>query len=163
MFFIDSDTVSDALDERYEIFDEVTVSKIIVDSNICFDVAIEISDSCEIEKRDESSKADFSSSSHSDLSVLIERDELLMNFFACCSRTCSRSFSLKLKLESQRMQIIFEVLIFANEAFAKSTRKISIHSFSDVDFMIVCLSNQISKAKSQRHDDNRKSRSDFLY
>ena len=163
VFFIDFDTVSDALDERCKIFDEMIVSKIIVDSNICFDVAIEISNSCEIDETDESSKVSFFSFSHSDLSVLIERDELLMSFFACCSRTCSRSFFFELKLKSQRMQIIFEVLIFANETFAKSTRKISIHSFSDVDFMIVCLSNQISKTKSQRHDDNRKSKSDFLY
>ena len=164
VFFIDSDTVSDALDERCEIFDEVIVSKIIVDSNICFDVAIKISNSCEVDETDESSKTNFFSSSHSDLSVLIERDELLMSFFAtCCSRTCSRSFFFELKLESQRMQIIFEVLIFANETSAKSTRKISIHSLSDADFMMLCLSYQISKTKSQKQVSNKISRFDFRY
>ena len=140
-------------------------SKIIIDSNICFDVAIKISNFCEIDETDESSKIDFFSSLHIDLNVLIEKNEMLLNFFACCFRTYSRNFSLKLKFESQRMQLIFEQLIFdfANETFAKSTRKILIHSFNDVDFMIVCLSNQISKTEFQKQMNNNISKFDSRY
>ena len=242
LFFIDFDTIFDALDERCELFDEVTVSKIMTDSNFCFDVAIKISNSnlferilrselslsdfrianswcsdsnvrenenietkehwfdsffvdfdttlnasierfelvdeviskviwlrevvneiCETCRTNVSMTIDLFSISHIDLTVSIERDELLTNFFACCSRTCSRSFFLKLKIWSHLMQIIFEVLILTNETFAKSTRKILIHSFNDVEFMTSCLSYQISKTKSQRQLSNSISRSDFRY
>ena len=165
MFFIDFDTIFDALNEKCEIFDAMIVSKIIVDSNICFDVAIKISNSCDIDEINESSKINFSLFLHINLSVLIEKDELLMSFFACCSRTCSRNFSLKLKFELQRMQMIFEQLTFdfANATTTKSMRKISIHSHNDVKFMMFCLSYQISKTKSYKFDNNKKSKFDSLY
>ena len=162
-FFIDFDTISDALNVKCEFFDELIVSKIITDSNLCFNVAIKISNFCETEETEKAIIADFFIVSDTNLSVSTERNEFLTDFFACCSRTCSRNLFLKLKLESQRMQIIFEFLTFANETFAKSTRKISIHSLNDVDLMIVCLSNQISKAESQRQVNNSMSRSDFRY
>ena len=164
MFFINSDTISNALNLKCEYFDEMTVSKII-DSNNCFDVAIKISNFCEIDESNEQMTIEFFSNSHIDLIVLIEKNELLTNFFACCSRTCFRNFSLKLKFESQRMQIIFEQWIFdfANATTTKSIRKISIHSFNDVDFMIVCLSNQISKAKFHKQMSNNINKSDFRY
>ena len=163
MFFINSDTVSDALDVKCEFFDEVIVSKIMIDSNFCFDVAIKISNFCEVDEANESMTVDFLIVSHIDLNVSTKRNEFLTDFLACCSRTCSRNFFLKLKFELQRMQTMFAILIFANETFAKSTRKISIHSFNDVDFMIVCLSNQISKVKFQRQVNNSKSKFDFRY
>ena len=72
-----------ALNEKCEIFDTMIVSKIIVDSNICFDVAIKISNSCKIDEINESSKTDFFSFLHTDLNVLIEKNKLLMIFFAC--------------------------------------------------------------------------------
>ena len=162
-FFIDFDTIFDALDERCEFFDEVIASKIMTDFDICFDVAVKISDSCEVDETDESLKIDFSSSSHIDLSVLIERDELLMSFFACCSRTCSRSFFLKLKILSHRIQIIFDSLTFANATWTNLARKTSIHSFNDAEFNASCLSYQISKTKSQRQVSNNISKSDFRY
>ena len=162
MFFINSDTISNALNMKCEYFDKMIASKII-DSNICFDVAIEISNFYEIDESNEQMTIEFFSISHIDLTVLIEKNELLTNFFACCSRTCFRNFSLKLKFESQRIQMIFAILIFANETFAKSTRNVSIHSFNDVDFMIVCLSNQISKTKFQRQANNNVNKFDFRY
>ena len=135
------------------------------DSNLCFDVAIKISNFCETDETKKSIIVDFFIVIDINLNVSTKRNELLTNFFACCSRTCSRSLFLKLKLESQRMQIIFEQLIFdfANETFAKSTRKISIQSLNDINFMIVCLSNQISKTKLQKQMNNSISKSDFRY
>ena len=148
-FFIDCNALLIVAIEKIEFVDEIIVSKIISNFDTCFrDVAKKTNDFCKTNESNKQMIVDFSTISHVNLIVLIMKFELLIDFFACWLRTWLRNLFLKLKFESQRMQIIFEILIFANETFAKSIRKISIHSFNNVDFMIVCLSNQISKTKS---------------
>ena len=101
--FADSDSVFNVRSERCEFFSEAIASKIIADSNFDFDVAIE---ACSSNEASESSKADFFSFSHIELSVLNERRELSIDFFRCCSRLCSRSDFLKLKVSSQCRHVV---------------------------------------------------------
>ena len=161
-FFIDCNTLLTVAIEKIEFVNEIIVSKIISNFDTCFrDVAKKISDFC---KTNRQMFADFSTTWHADLIVLIMKSKLLIDFFACWLRTWLRNSFLKLKFFSHRMQIIFEQLInFANETSTKSTRKISIHSFKNVDYMMFCLSYQISKIKFHRHVNNNKNKFDFRY
>ena len=160
-FFIVSHVKLIVASERFKHSDRMIDSKNIAVSNICFCDVVKVCEACRV---NESTIVDFFIASHIELIATISRDESMTNFLACWLRTWSRNCSLMLKLSSHRMQIIFEILTnFANEALTKSTCKISIHSLIDVDFMMSCLLNQISKAKSYRHDDNKKSKSDSLY
>ena len=101
-FFVNFDSIFNVKSERCEFFSETTASKIIANSNFYFDVAIEI---CNSNETNESSKIDFFSSSHIELSVLIERRELSINSLRCCSRLCSRNDFLKLKVSSQCLHV----------------------------------------------------------
>ena len=141
-FFIDCNALLIVVIEKIELVDKIIVSKVISDSNTCFrDVAKKTSDSYKANESNKQMTVDFFTISHVDLTVLIMRFELLIDFFACWLRTWLRNLFLKLNFWSHFMQIIFEILTFANETFAKSTSKFLIHSLNDVDFMIVCLSN----------------------
>ena len=148
-FFFDSDTVFDVWIEKWKLSCEMTISKINVDLNICFDVAIEIDDFSDeieqtivdfffvshvnlivsIEKNEltierfwtsifwnfwteicnfcETNRivtfliVDFFFVLHIDLNARNRKNELMTNFFACCSRLCSRNDFLKLKISSQ--------------------------------------------------------------
>ena len=75
IFFIDFDAIFSALNERWEFFDEMIVSKIITDSNFCFDVTIKISNFCEIDEANKLMTADFFIVSRIILCVSIERFE----------------------------------------------------------------------------------------
>ena len=164
-FFIDCKALLTVAIVRIELVDEIIASTVISDFNMCFrDVAKKASDFCRAGESSRRMTADFSTTVHVDLTVLIMRFELLIDFFAYWLRTWLRSLSLKLKLFSHRMQIIFERLVsFANETSAKSTRRISIHSFKDVDFMMLCLAYQISNVKFHRHVSNNVNKFDFRY
>ena len=163
-FFIDCNTLLIVAIEKIEFVDKLIVSKIISNFDTCFrDVAKKTNDFYKTNESNKQMIVDFSTISYVDLIVLIIKFELLIDFFACWLRTWLRNLFLKLKFESQRMQIIFEILILTNETFAKSIRKISIHSFNDIDFMIVCLSNQISKTKFQKQTNNNVNKFDFRY
>ena len=59
LFFIDSDTIIDAINEKCDFFDEMIVSKIIANSNICFCDVANVINVCDSNETNESSKIDF--------------------------------------------------------------------------------------------------------
>ena len=97
-FFFDSDTVPNVWTERWIISCKMIISKINVDSNICFDVAKEI---CNSDETNEFMTIDFFFVTHSDLAALTSRREFLTCFFECWSLLCLRNDFLKLKISSQ--------------------------------------------------------------
>ena len=85
----------------------------VVDFFVDFDSIFNVeSERCEFFK----SKIDFFSFSHIELSVLIERRELSIDFFRCCSRLCSRSDFLKLKISSQCLHVTSMTFVVWNNA-----------------------------------------------
>ena len=98
LFFIDSDTISDAINEKCNFFDKMIIRKIITNSNFCFDVAIEI---CNSNETNEFMTIDFFSIVHNNLITLFSKRKFLTYFFECWSLLCLRNDFLKLKISSQ--------------------------------------------------------------
>ena len=70
LFFINFDTISDAINEKCDFFDEIIVSKIIAISKFCFDVAIKI---CNSNETNEFMTIDFFSIAHIKLIALFSK------------------------------------------------------------------------------------------
>ena len=103
VIFVSFDVILDVAIERLEHFDETNCKDILVSITRLLDVAERIDDFCE---EDEHVIADFFSASHIELSAWDRKDELIINFFACCLRLCLRSNSLNLNVCLQCRHVV---------------------------------------------------------
>ena len=148
LFFFDSDTFSDVWIEKCVFFCEMIVLKMNVDSNICFDVVIEV---CNSNESSDFMTIDFFFVTHNDSTALISKRKFLTCIFECCSLLCSRNDFLKLKISSQCRHVVdffvdsdlvSNVKNEKNERFNKMTiLNVDVNSF--VDFWITNKTNDL--------------------
>ena len=107
--------VSDALFVHFDVILNVAIEKLEHFDNIDANVAKKIDDSCD---ENEHAIVDFFFVLHVELTVLIKRNEQMTNFFACCSRLCSRNDFLKLKVSSQCLHVTSMTSVVWNNAIS---------------------------------------------
>ena len=103
LFYFDVDTFFDVWIEKCVLFCKMTVLKMNVDLNICFDVAIKI---CNSNESNDFMTIDFFFVAHSDSIALISKRKFLTWIFEYCSLLCSCNDFLKLKISSQCRHVV---------------------------------------------------------
>ena len=124
LFFFDFDTIFDVWIKKYIFFCETIILKINFDSNICFDVAIKISNFCDTNAKNESLIVDFFFVSHVKFAVTIEKNELIIeNVWSTIfenSNTCSNDVANETKNDKTIVNFFTISYIDLNVKFLKN-------------------------------------------